>query len=96
MLAGLHLSQTFIDTLELVQQFRPMSQSKETAEWNKNIMTQSELLLHKMDYMGFTACTETTEGQRWALQCAACWYQSDRDAGDEPIAGIFQDVHIHN
>lgn len=55
MLAGLHLSQTFIDTLELVQQFRPMSQSKETAEWNKNIMTQSELLLHKMDYMGFTA-----------------------------------------
>lgn len=60
-------------TLVQVQQFWPESQSKEAAEWNKNIMTQSELHLHNTDYTGFTARTETTEDQRWALQCAAWW-----------------------
>lgn len=52
-----------IEMLKQEQQFWPLFPSNETAKLNKNIMTQSELLLHNTDYMDFMAGTETTGGQ---------------------------------
>lgn len=58
-----HSSQMLIEMLKQEQQFWPLFPSEETAELNKNIMTQSELLLHNTDYMDLMAGTETTGGQ---------------------------------
>lgn len=40
--------------------------SNETRELNKNILTRSELLLHNMDYMGYTTLSQQ---EAWDKLC---------------------------